>query len=516
MRLGPATSAAIVWVAAVALPRGVAAAPSDLTIVEGRVLWEDGTPAAGALVVGQGPGAPPCSTRSARNGTFRLVCHNAIGVNVQAVPVEDPAHPPKDVDFVTEQFSSDRAPRYARRAQPWRVTLSVPRPTTLGGRVLEPDGKPAVGAFVQWSPTRGLVPGLDDTRERVARGAPWVAATDREGRFVVHGVERDVKGTVAALSDAHTPVRLAEVPPEAKDLVLHFPVGASIAGRVEAPGGAVPGRFSVELVGIAGDDEDESTRRLNLSIMSFIGGKEVRLLSVCARRRVESRTGAFTLPGVGPGRYDLRVRAEDGRLGWSQDVVVVEGRASAPLVVAIGKVSISGRLVNSDTGQILRDMVVRAAPDPSAPAATTDANGRFVLPVGEPGRAIVLYAGDPPERFMVRPTAAGGDVGDLPVSRRWDARPGVGHELGLQLEPSLSGPFVEEVQPATAAATAGLRVGDHLVSVSGRSVERLGPVATEQLIASGRNLEVELEVRRPSTGTILRLTLKRVGAGGAR
>jgi hypothetical protein len=505
LRLGAA--AAVIW--ALGLVSRATAAP-DTTVVEGRVLWDDGKPAAGALVVGQGPGSAPCSARTARNGSFRLVCHGPAGVNVQAVPVEDPAHPPKDIDFVDEQFSADRAPRYARRAQPWSdVVLTVTRPLTITGHVLEADGKPAVGAFVQWSPTHGLMPGLDDTRERVARGAPWVAATDRQGFFVVHGVQREIKGTIAALSDAHTPVRVADVPPGTSGLVVRFPVGATIAGRVEAPGGAVPARFTVELVGIGGDDEDESTRRFNLSLLSFVGGKETRLLSICARKKVESRTGAFVVPGVGPGRYDLRVRADDGRLGWSQDLAVVEGRPSAPLVVAIGKVALSGRVVNADTGQALRDVVVRAAPDPTAPSATSGADGRFVLPVGEPGRAIVLYAGDPLDRFMVRPTATGGEVGDLPVSRRWDAKPGAGRELGLAVEPSLTGPFVEEVVPDSPASAAGLHVGDHLVSVSGHSVEHLGPVAAEALIVGGHGREVDLEVRRPSTGTTFRLTLKR-------
>jgi hypothetical protein len=497
--------------------RSAAAAPADATVVEGRVLWDDGAPADGALVFAQGPpGTPACATKSARNGSFRLVCRQAVGVNVQAVPIEDPSRPPKDVEFGAEQFSADRPPRYTRRPQPWRVTLTLPRPATVSGQVLEPDGAPAIGAFVQWSPTRGLLPGLDDTRERVTQGARWVAETDGQGRFVLHGIEREIEGTVAALSEAHTPVRVAQVLPGTRDLVLRFPVGASIAGRVEAPGGAPPPRFTVELVGIPSDEDDESTRRLNLSIMSFVGGREARLLSICARKRIENPTGTFVVPGVGPGRYDLRVRADDGRLGWSQDLVVVEGKAASPLVVAIGKVALSGRVVNADTGQPLRDVVVKVAPDPSAPVAATDAKGRFVLPVGEPGRAVVLFAGDPPDRFMVRPTAAGGDVGDLAISRRWDTKPGAALELGIQVEPSLSGPFVEEVRPEKPGAAAGLRAGDHFVSVAGRSVEHLGPGATLQLIASARGPEVDLEVRRPSAGTTFHLTLKRGPASDAR
>jgi hypothetical protein len=516
MSLRFAVSAAVIAMAA-ASGRSAAAAPADATVVEGSVLWDDGEPATGALVFAQGPpGTPPCSTKTARNGSFRLVCRHAAGVNVQAVPIEDPAHPPEDIEFVSEQFSADRPPRYTRRPEPWSVTLTVPRPATVSGQVLEPHGAPAIGALVQWSPTRGLLPGLDDTRERVAHGAPWVAWTDGQGRFVLHGIQREIEGTVAALSEAHTPIRVAEVLPGTHDLVLRFPVGASIAGRVEAPGGSLPPRFTVELVGVPSDDEDESTRRLNLSIMSFVGGREARLLSICAGKKIESPTGAFVVPGVGPGRYDLRVRADDGRLGWAQDLLVVEGRAASPLVVAIGKVALSGRVINADTGQALRDVVVRVAPDPSAPVATTDAKGRFVLPVGEPGRAIVLFAGDPPERFMVRPTAAGGDVGDLPISRRWDTKPGAGLELGIQVEPSLSGPFVEEVQPGKAGAAAGLRAGDHLVSVAGRAVEHLGPGATLQLIASARGQEVDLEVRRPSAGKkTLHLILRRAQTSDA-
>ena len=77
MFLRLAMSAAVI-VLALALVAGSgrseAAAQADATVVEGRVLWDDGEPAVGALVFAQGPpGTPPCSTKSARNGSYASV-----------------------------------------------------------------------------------------------------------------------------------------------------------------------------------------------------------------------------------------------------------------------------------------------------------------------------------------------------------------------------------------------------------------------------------------------------------
>jgi hypothetical protein len=411
-----------------------------------------------------------------------------------------------DIEFIPDRFSVSAGKSQA--AEPSE---------TVAGQVLEPDGKPAAGALVQWSPS-GLVLGLEETRERAAHGSTWTAKTDGQGRFVVKGLQPRFPGTLAAMSDAHTPVR-RRVAPGSRDVVLRFPVGATVSGRVEAPGTSVPTRFTVELIGLF-DDQDADSGRLSRTIMAtmtmVLGGKDANLTTTYARRKVDSATGSFSLSGVGSGRYDVRVSTDDGRVGWSEELVVGDD-SPPPVVVAVGKAALSGRLVDADTSKPVAGVDVFLSPQPGTPQSKTGADGRFEVASGAPGHTQVLFAGGPEsdyrfERFMVRPTAPAGDVGDLLLRRR--AKKERTRDVGLQIDPSLTGPFVTVVHAGTPAWAAGFRPGDHLVSVAGRRVDRLGPGSAEDLITD--KAMVDVEVRRRGVAAPVRLHLKSSRAGAKR
>jgi hypothetical protein len=484
----------------------LAMAESGVIDVEGRVAFDDDAPAEGVLVLGVGRDAKDCATKSGKDGSFKLSC---VGTAIDVV-----AQGPNDHDGeVALQMAVPRSLPYTARSEPWRgVALTVERPRFVTGQVLEPDGKPAIGALVQWAPAGHLV-GLDQ---------PGMATTDEQGRFLLRGMQANFTGTVAALSKLHTPTQLDEVKPGATGLVLRFSQGSTLVGRIDALGAKAPARFTVELVGLpSGDAADRMAMRSLYATQlgdALGASRSPESLMVFARRALQSPDGSFAITGVGAGRYDLVVRADGGLTGWVEDLAITEGKTPTPMVVGVGRPAVRGRLVDADTGRPLSEIEVRSSPAPNAPVATTGADGLFALVAGAPGRTIFLFVSskDPSygrEHFAVRsPAANQGDVGDLPILRR-DPKRGRpvrgGHSLGVQLGAFLGGPIIQDFESGSPIKAAGLEVGDAFVSVASRSVARFGPSSTDLLLGLARGPSVEVEVRRARTGVVERLRIKR-------
>jgi hypothetical protein len=479
-------------------------ARGNTIVVEGRTLWKDGAPSAGAIVLGREDGIPRCQTRSDADGKFRLVCERVDRIDVVALGLEDPSSPPQVMPINSLPFSMVQGPPYRPRPQPWQgVVIEVPRSDSISGQVLEPDGRPAVGATVLWGRERDTLVGVDPSILDT-----WKDVTDAQGRFNVRGLKAGVIGTLKAISPTHTSMRLHGIRSGSTGVVMRFTRGATIVGRIDAPGKAIPRRFTVELIGVFQHSEVwqrmEWRRVINLG---RVPGKEPpRPPLVAARRTVDTTTGEFTITGVGAGLYDMEVRTDDGRVGCLEDIEIVEGSEPIPLVVEIGKSSLQGRVVDADTGRPLGGVELRLGTPPGNPRVKTDRNGRFALGFGVPGSSILVDVQWAPfpwcvEEFLVRPSAAKqNDVGDLQllkVPMRFGG-------IDIQLLPSLEGPVVS----GGAAAAAGLAKGDRLVSISGRSVVSLGPVATSALIQARCAHGCDIEVLKPLAASITRMHFK--------
>ncbi len=476
----------------------------EAIIVEGRILWEDGAPSVGAVVGGMADGVWRCSTQSSAGGTFRLMCRGVKEITVVAVGLEDPSNRPRTLELPSEPFSIFlHPPRYVLRPEPWQgVVIEVPRQASISGQVIEPDGRPAIGARVIWTHDEGndYLMRLDPSE--VDSGV----LTDTQGRFSLRNLKAGITGTLRAISPKHTPMRLQGIRSGSRGVVLRFPQGATVAGRVEAPGGTIPNHFTVELS--ARHQHERRGWRIATNLQRVPGARPRSSPIVSARRTVDSSTGQFIVTGVGPGRYDMEVHANDGRVGCVEDIEVIEGSDPTPIVVEIGKPALQGRVVDADTGQPLTGIPIGLSPWPGTPEVKTDPKGRFAFDFGTPGASTSLIVSSVNnekygfEEFLVRPSAGKqGDVGDLPLLRISQPR----RHINISLQPSPEGPVVDG---GAAAAAAGMVPGDRLVSISGRSVVRLGPDATERLLQTECDKGCEIETRKAGNGAVTRVQFR--------
>jgi hypothetical protein len=293
----------------------------------------------------------------------------------------------------------------------------------LRGRVVEPDGTPAVGARVRAVPMfwrsfellPSTAPLRTDAIPETGIDEPGGAVTDAEGRFELRAPDtyNGEPLIVSASSARHTPTAVGGVRPGAQDVVIRFPVGTVVSGRVVSvtPGALVD--LVVELVRLGQAERDLRARGLSAD------GHWSHGRAVFARAR-SGPAGRFQLPGVGAGGYDVCVRARDGRVGCVEDVDVGERGAPAPVVISIGKLPLRGRVVERGSGKPLAGVRVQQA----LGSAVTGRRGVFSFRSGVVGQTVWLGAFPPTPAhvmgdFRVRLSAdANGSVGDLELARQ--------------------------------------------------------------------------------------------------
>jgi RNA polymerase sigma factor (sigma-70 family) len=138
--------------------------------VRGRVVGPDGRPLAGARAIGVQ------ATNEERPTTFRSDRFTAHALTPDRPREMVFVHPEKKLAGTITVRVGDREPVVTLR--PWAV---------LVGRVLNPDGTPAVNASVTFQFTDGIADEL--IRQKIYRDSQWVAArTDRAGRFRLEGM----------------------------------------------------------------------------------------------------------------------------------------------------------------------------------------------------------------------------------------------------------------------------------------------------------------------------------------
>lgn len=247
----------------------------------------------------------------------------------------------------------------------------------VAGRVIGPDGVPAVRAYVRLSQ-----PGVADWGGELGGG------TDSKGEFSIKGVAPGSYYINAGTRDkdkyysARQKIEVGEA--RIEGLVLNLGGGATIHGRMRTASGAAPsvGRTMIRLQPSA--EEGDSTS----------AGGEV------------SKDSSFELSGVADGGFALVVYGLEP--GWfvksahlgNEDVlqngVQVENGAAKgflDIVISSDGAQIEGTITDSDKSQPLTGVQVKARVDPPSDynysrfrATTTDQNGHFVLKDIPPGK----------------------------------------------------------------------------------------------------------------------------------
>lgn len=352
-----------------------------------------------------------------------------------------------------------------------RVRIMVERRDGLiRGRVVDASGKAITDAFLhaeRESEAAGAAAGM--ARQEVR----WTwqkqpALTDLDGRFVIDRLEPG-KYTVHA-SRRGGGEAMAEHVAVGDAVTLRMVENGRIEGVASGPGGAPPETFQITL-----QDRSSGYRR---------------------NERYFRTGGQFKLDDLPAGTFELL--ADSGAASGSAAVTLEQGAARTDVRIALtGLGTIRGRLVSLDDSAPVPG-VAMLAQRPSSGVVfhmdgdrknVTDAQGRFEVVRAPAGKLqLVGFATDAETRrryahlFGLPITLAPGQTLELSdvriVRRRVEDDESAGGDLGFsfkeqpaesddQMLPTLEVAFV---RPGGPAATAGLRVGDTVVSVDGHDV----------------------------------------------
>ncbi|NVB85225.1 MAG: PDZ domain-containing protein, partial [Kofleriaceae bacterium] len=344
------------------------------------------------------------------------------------------------------------------------VVLTIEaRDGVIRGTVMGTDKKPAADAWV----TAHLVQEMPDkvpdfAKRRLGRASPPVLTND-SGQFTISKLK---KGTY--------------------DLVVDGPKGGS---RAEKKGVKTGENVTIVLEALG-----------TLSGKVTLGGEPVTSFDIeCdaehdVERHVDAKDGAYTLERLAPGPYDCSVSANAGTGTGKIDVPA--GPATLDFQLT-RYATVTGVVVDVLTKKPLAGLNVVAGGDMfnnksvadmfGGRSPKTDANGRFLaerVAVGKGKVTVMPKSGFQPlgQRDYTAAEGQRVDVGTIEVVPPRDGDAGT---FGLSTNIDGDKLMVSSVKDGGPAATAGIQVGDRIMSIMGRDVAALTPVIAQTLLASG-------------------------------
>lgn len=392
-----------------------------------------------------------------------------------------------------------------RKGQATQIETRIePAEHVIAGRVVGPDGAAVEDAFVDVMRIAG--DGSGAAHEAVAyivRGfARTPELTDLSGRYEVRELPPGRYAVVALRPGGGIAVALDVEAGSTVD--LQIVETASIAGTLRTQQGNVPDRFEIQIKAI---DTAEQ-------------GFDERILS----------DGTWVFEGLSPGRYKIAASAPEGSLLHEVDLAAGQVLEDVELVLT-PRIDVRGRVVDLETGEPIPEMHVQIVPENSPVVfgealseerlEITDASGSFMVkaapsgPVSisinplDTGRSKSPYGWFTRISRRIETSGDAVDVGELSLVKGRLARGREAGELGFSTADSPPGEpdethrfVVSSVEPGGPAATAGLAVGDEVVTVDGfdvsgtnayrwRNLTRVAPGHTLRLgLADGRSFEL--------------------------
>lgn len=375
------------------------------------------------------------------------------------------------------------------------------------GVVVDGGGEPLPGVVVAAAPAR---PRGRPTAARSASHDPDLATAGRamsgpDGSFTIDGLDPG-DYQVEARDGDRKPARAAvTLPPRASAQVrLAMSEGALLSGTVRDSSGQPVPAFTVVV---------------------FEGGTLGRG-DVAATRTFVDREGAFQVDGLEARDYRLQATAHGHAPSRPVDAAAVEppARPRAVDIQLPGGGTLIG-VVRSKTGQSLENARVTVeggigegpTPVPFSASAVTDAQGQFVLRGLAPGRRSVVVGAYGHHAVVLGglEVVDGAQLGPVEVALTPLAegeKPtielvGIGTALSAG-EDSLR---IDQVVPGGGAESAGLVVGDEIVSIDGKSVVESGFEAAIQSIRGPAGTSLRLGLRRAANpGAVVEMAVQRV------
>jgi protocatechuate 3,4-dioxygenase beta subunit len=380
-----------------------------------------------------------------------------------------------------------------------RVRLVVEEQTgTIAGRVVDQNGSPITDAFLDAERESESAAAAAGRARRTMRWS-WrrdPVLTETDGGFQIDKLTRG-RYTVRAYRRGGGEAVAEGIAVGSRVTLTIRPTG-SISGTARAAGGEAPDAFLVSV---------------NDSKSGF------------ARQERFFRTGgAFAVRDLPPGGFSVTVSAGAGE--GDAEVTLAEGQEVTGLSIEIGsRAIITGRVVALDTGDPLPGFLVQARSRragnrmmfSSDDRNLSDSEGRFEIESGESGTVQVMAMSTDFRNSeyavgrRVVELGAGGkvDIGDIRVPKMQLKPMEKGGDLGYTLkemspdtEPGKERLEVAVVKPGGPAASAGLAVGDVIVSVNGKDVTSDALLYwTMSHVAPGTTVELGLE-----RGTTVKVT----------
>jgi RNA polymerase sigma factor (sigma-70 family) len=466
------------------------------SFVSGTVRNEDGTPAVGAHVrgrrrgtaartLGTGPGflqwvpREPLPAETAADGSFRIGPFDEGEVAIRASVPDVPGL------FTTDPRPDSKWLRLSAGEERTGVVLILdPATGSISGRVLDDQGAALAGVMVFVLTEQDGIAVAQDS----PRAAAVVSAAD--GSFTVERLRRG-KYTLRASHPDLASTEQRHLAPGTREVTLQLRKAASIGGVVVSRDGRPVPDYA--LVATLADYDGESIIRMYR-----------RLAGVDAfRLTVHDPSGRFELKDLPPGNYDLGITSPRDEAALLRGLAVVAGgREDLKIVVAAGAV-VMGRVVDAVTGAAIARASIEGQGAALELRTIADERGQFVL-AGVPRDPVLeLHVFGAHEAYMreIQILSIAGPRVDLGTVR---VQPGsVNHTFN---SPGMAGftactrdgqATVRQVGPSTAARAAGLRAGDRIVSLDGRSMAGISGSMVQALAMGAVGAPLELTVETP-------------------
>lgn len=457
--------------------------------IAGVVKWDDGQAAAGISVHGMS-GRQMAQAKSGPDGSFVLK------------PLQ-----PGQVLVTASRKDSLLGGMRQGGARPTMVSLEPDEHKTgvevtvargghkISGTVVDPSGNPMAGASVSATQERE---GRTVRVQLAGFGGAENVYTSGDGSFTLEDLTQG-QFTVWAKHAGYPDAQAQHISSDSTGVRVQFKPEAILAGTVTAAG--------------------KTVADFTLAVQPSQPGPEAKLAPLAAdsnRQSYHDPAGAFEVRGLAGGSYEVVATTADGRAG-KITVALAEGehRSGLELAVAAGT-ALKGRLVDHQSGTPVpsANMMVMAAGQQLK--TTTDAQGAFTLDGMPPTTIQLMFLAGSDEGYIpdlwsveVPEGRDSVDVGTLRVLRGHQAGLRIGGASGIAPNQRGGRTQVAGVGPDSAAARAGVQVGEFIVTIDAKPVTGLGMAGISRLLEGtpGSSVDLGLEPARggaPRTVTLIR------------